>query len=265
MLRLPRTLLHWTGKKKIKLSGFKFTFLKNAAEKYLLSGNYEIASYNLAKNQIHNSRFLKLKYFPLAFMPLVLVIVGIVSGLPQLLFFNKMEEPNSFFNTAYMLLSPSITLTLLMSSRLLISNTKIMDENTAGTEWIYDSLPVKEKSAAIKGANKFIYINYLLPVVILIYIMLCFMADIVTVSLNIFFISASVYFINSVSLLFDRVYPFTLESTKFNSASKFIEIFIALIIGVALFLIQIFVFQNIIFVSVSVVSLLILSYLINKN
>ncbi len=262
---LAESTLALNRKKTFKISGFKFTFFKNAAEKYLLSGNYETASYNLAKNQIRNSRFLKLKYFPLAFMPLVLVIVGILSGLPQLLFFNKTAETNSFFNTAYILLSPSITLTLLMSSRLLISNTKIMDENTSGTEWIYESLPMKEKGSAIKGANKFIYINYMLPVVLLIYIMLCFITDIVTVSLNIFFISASVYFINSVSLLFDKVYPFTLESTKFNSASKFIEIFIALIIGVALFLIQIFVFQNIIFVSVSTVSLLMLSYLINKN
>ncbi len=252
-------------KKEYGLPVNRFSFLKKAAERYLLSDNYETASYNLVKNQIRNSRFLKLKYFPLAFMPLILVIVGMFSGLPKLLFFNKMSEPGSFFSTAFMLISPSVSLTLLMSSRLLISNTKIMDENTSGTEWIYESLPLKEKGSVIKGANKYVYINYLLPVVILIFVLLCFKADFITVLLNILFVSASVYFINSITLLFDGVYPFTLESTKFNSASKFLEILISMITGVVLFLIQIFVFQNIIFVIISVVLMLILSYLINRN
>lgn len=246
-------------------TGFRLSNLNYFRGKYFLSGNYEIASYNLVKDQIANSRFLKLKYFPLSFMPLMIVIVGIVSGLPQLLFFNETAGSDSFFSTGYVLLSPSITLTLLMSSRLMISNTKIMDENTSGTEWIYDSLPIKEKGQVIKGANKFIYINYLLPVTVLIFFLLLIKADFLTVFLNILFISAAVYFINSVSLLFDRIYPFTLESTKFNSSSKFFEILLAMVLGIVLFLIQIFIFQNIIFVLVSVILLIILSYLINRN
>ena len=248
---------------------FNFSFLRNVINKYLLSDNYERAAYDLTKNQIHNSRFLKTKYFPLAVMPLLVLLIGYFSDLPNLLFFSgagsgKLTEP-SFFKTVISVMSPSLSFTLLMSSRLLISNTKILDENSTGTLWIYESLPLKNMSSVIKGADKYVYINFILPVLIIIFVLLNFKADPQTVLLNILFVASGMYFINSVGLLFDKTYPFTLESTKLNSASKFIEVIVAMVFAVLLFLLQLFVFQNIIFVITAVIIFILLSYLINRN
>lgn len=239
---------------------FPVKFVKN----YLLSNNYEIASYNLVNYQIKNSRFLRIKYIPVAVMPLMMTVIGLISNLPQLLFFSN-SSGNNFFATSIMLLSPSITMTLLMSARLLVSNTKILDDDSSDTFWIYENLPVKDKRQIILGANKYVYINYILPVIILIFICISFKADMLTCTLNILFVSVSVYFISTVGTLFDNIYPFTLESTKFNSASKFLEIIMSMIFGVALFLIQIFIFQNIIFVIIYIFAIIIITALLNRN
>ena len=250
-----------------KLSGTKFdlTSLNTFINRFILSNNYERASFDLVKNQFRNSRFLRVKYIPVILMPLLFVIIGIISGSPNLLFFNINSRAESFFRTAVIVLSPAITFTLIMCSRLLISNTKILDESSVNTEWIYDSLPIKEKRNVIKGTNKFIYSAFIFPLIISITILLSFKADFTAVILNMLYISSGIYFINSVSLLFDKTYPFTLESTKFSSASKFIEIFIAMIMGMILFLIQIFVFQNIIFVIITVFFFTAVSILLNRN
>ena len=252
-------------KRKLYKPKFDLTFLKTFIDRYILSNNYERASFELVMNQFRNSKFLRVKYIPIIFMPLLFVIIGMISGSQNLLFFNINSSADSFFRTAIIVLSPSITFTLIMCTRLLISNTKILDESSVNTEWIYDSLPIKEKRYVIKGSNKFIYTAFIFPLIISITILLIFKADFTAVILNILYISSGIYFINSVSLLFDKTYPFTLESTKFSSASKFIEIFIAMIIGIILFLIQIFVFQNIIFVIITILLFTIVSILLNRN
>ena len=198
-------------------------------------------------------------------MPVLFVLIGLISEMPHLLFFTTAGSEDSFFKTAILMISPSITFTILMCSRLLISNTKILDENSSDTTWIYESLPVKSKNQVILGANKFVYTFFIVPPLIVILILLCFKADFLTVSLNIIYIFTGIYFINSIGSLFDNTYPLTLESTKFNSASKFIEIFLAMILGAILFLIQIFVFQNIIFVTAAIALFVIVSILLNRK
>lgn len=262
---LADTVRSLNTKRKLSKPKFDLTFLKNFIDRFILSNNYERASFELVMNQFRNSKFLRVKYIPIIFMPLLFVIIGMISGSQNLLFFNRNLRADSFFRTAIIILSPAITFTLIMCSRLLISNTKILDESSVNTEWIYDSLPIKEKRSVIKGSNKFIYTAFIFPLIISITILLSFKADFTAVILNILYISSGIYFINSVSLLFDKTYPFTLESTKFSSASKFIEIFIAMIMGIVLFLIQIFVFQNIIFVIITVLFFTIVSILLNRN
>ena len=248
---------------------FKFSFPDTFINKIMLSDNYERASYYLTKNHIKNSRFLKTKYYPLAVMPLLILLVGYFSDLPNLIFFNSAKSgglsETSFFKTALLILSPSISFTLMMSSRMLISNTKILDENSTDTKWIFETLPLREKSSVIKGADKYIYINFILPVLIIIFIFLNFITDMQSVFLNLMYIASGMYLINSIGLLFDKTYPFTLESTKLNSASKFLEVIISMVFAVLLFLLQLFVFQNIIFVIVSIVIFILLSFLINRN
>ena len=198
-------------------------------------------------------------------MPVLLATVGLVSGIKNLLFFNNPDGSSSVFNTAVLVLSPSISFTLMMSSRILISNTRILDEGSSGTEWIYLSLPLPEAARLIKGSYKYIYMNFIFPSVILLVFLIGFKFDMFTVLLNIFFIVSGIYFVNTIALIFDKTFPFTLESTKFNSASKFLDVFAAMFLGLILFLIQIFVFQNIIFVAAVIAVFLTLSFLINRN
>lgn len=252
-------------KRKLSKPGFNISFVKNFINRFILSNNYERASFRLTRDQIQNSRFLRVKYIPIILMPLLFVVIGIISGSPHLLFFNINSGADSFFRTAIVILSPSITFTLIMCSRLLISNTKILDESSVNTEWIYDSLPIKEKRSVIKGVTKFIYTAFIFPLIVSIVILLSFKADLSVVLYNILYISSGIYFINSVAMLFDNIYPFTFESTKFSSASKFIEVFLAMVLGMILFLIQIFVFQNIIFVIISILFFIIISILLNRN
>ncbi|MEP7146906.1 MAG: hypothetical protein ABI792_07840 [bacterium] len=250
----------YTSRSKLNLD-----FIKTFVNRYILRNNFEIASFNLVKNELQNSRFLRVKYIPVLFMPVLFVIIGMISDLPNLLFFNKAGEEASFFKTGILMISPSITFTILMCSRLLITNTKILDDTSSDTTWLYEYLPVIDKSQIIRGANKFVYIFFIAPPMILILILLGFKADFLTVLLNIIFIFTGIYFINSIGSLFDKTYPFTLESTKFNSASKFIEIFLAMILGAVLFLIQIFVFQNIIFVIAAVTIFVVVTILLNRK
>ena len=257
--------LNSLNRKHTSRSKFNLDFIKTFVNKYILHNNFEIASFNLVRNELQNSRFLRLKYIPVLFMPVLFVIIGIVSDLPHLLFYNKEVNANSFFKPVILMISPSITFTILMCSRLLISNTKILDENSSDTAWIYESLPVRSPTQVIRGANKFVYLFFIIPPLIAIQILLSFKADFSIVMLNTIFIFTGIYFINSVGSLFDKTYPFTLESTKFSSATKFFEIFLAIILGAILFLIQIFVFQNIIFVLASVTLFVIVSILLNRK
>jgi hypothetical protein len=252
-------------KKKSLTPDFRSGFLKSFRDKFILRNNYESASYYLVRNQLKSSGFLKAKYWPVAIMPVLLATVGLVSGIKNLLFFNNPDGSSSVFNTAVLVLSPSISFTLMMSSRILISNTRILDEGSSGTEWIYLSLPLPEASRLIKGSYKYIYMNFIFPSVILLVFLIGFKFDMFTVLLNIFFIVSGIYFVNTIALIFDKTFPFTLESTKFNSASKFLDVFAAMFLGLILFLIQIFVFQNIIFVAAVIAVFLTLSFLINRN
>lgn len=253
------------GKRNLKERKFNIGFIGKFTEKYLLKNNQEKASYNLVRSHLKNSRFLKTKYYPVAFIPLLMALVGLISGLPQLLFFNTNPDNELFLSSIMLIVSPSITMTLMISTKMLASNTKILDENTFSTEWIYDSLPVNRKEKIILGADKYIFINFILPVVIIIFLIISYSSDMQTAFANMLFVSSGLYFFNTVGSLFDKVYPFTLDNTKFNSASKFAEVFIAMISGIVLFFIQIFVFQNIIFVITSIVIFISVSYLINRN
>jgi hypothetical protein len=128
-----------------------------------------------------------------------------------------------------------------------------------------ESLPNKDSHFVIKGASKFIYLVFLIPVLIFLLLVLTVTGGFISALMNILFAGFGIYFINTVASLFDKVMPFTLESGKFNSASKLGEIFIAMALGIILFLIQIFAFQNSIFAMISIFLFILLSYLINRN
>ncbi|HQY20339.1 MAG TPA: hypothetical protein PLX80_05780, partial [Ignavibacteria bacterium] len=251
--------------KRNKTSKFKFPEFKKASELFtrLLPGsNIELASFRLIRDHINNSRYLRLKYIPLLIIPVIVVIIGFFSNSAEYLFF---ESKSGFLRTAFLVISPSVSLTVLLCARMLISNTKILDDSSSDTKWIFDSLPSGNISSYIKGVNSFIYFVMILPMLIFIFLMLLFKADTLTIFLNFIYISSSVYFVISIASLFDKTLPFTLESSKYNSATRFLEVLISMVIGVAVFLIQIFIFQNIIFVITATVLFITVSYLLNRN
>lgn len=261
-LRLLETVMSSNKSKKPK-KRINITLYGNILKKYFLKNNYETAAYGLVKNQIKNSRFLKLKFIPFALMPLMMVAVGLISGIRELLFFNP-SESILFMNTELLILSPSVTMMIIMSAKLLVSNTKILDDISSDTLWIYENLSIPDKRLMINGANKFVYFNFILPILLLILLALSYAAGLFNVLMNVLFVAVSVYFVLSVGTMFDKVYPFTLESTKFNSASKLLEILFSMLLGVLIFLIQIFVFQNIIFVIIFIVVFITVSILLNR-
>lgn len=251
--------------KRNKTSKFKFPHFKKISEffiRLLLGTNIELASFRLVKDHIKSSRYLRLKYIPLLIIPVIVILIGFFSNSDEYLFF---ESRSGFLKTAFLVVSPTVSLTVLLCARMLISNTKILDENSSDTKWIFDSLPCGNISSYIKGVNSFIYFAMILPMLVLIFLMLLFKSDALTVFLNFIYISCSVYFVISVASLIDKTIPFTLESSKYNSATRFLEVILSMVIGVAVFLIQIFIFQNIIFVIAATALFITVSYLINRT
>lgn len=223
-----------------------------------IKNNEEKASYYLTLNQLSNSKSMKLKFIPLVFLPLIVCLIAV--------FTNSVSMPdtgNAQHNL--LVLTPSVTFTFFMCIKLLISSTKIEDENSPDTGWIYSSLPVISPGR-IKNANlKFVTANFAVPLIAVLFCILSFKLNLISSLLNLVYILFASLFVNSLFLLFDRVYPFSLESTKYNSASKLGEILLIMLIAVGIFVVQIFIFENVIFVLISVLLFLVISKVIKRK
>ena len=233
----------------------KRTFLKN---------NVELASYELISNQLSNSKFLKTRYIPLIFMPIAFSAIGVITNNPGLLIINEGAKAG-FLSENLKMLSPSLLFMFIIAVRMLISNSKISDENSSDIGWLYDTLPVKDKHLYVSGVNKFIYFNIAIPIAILMTLILLIKVDPVSVILNMAYLFASVIFVNTILDLFDKSLPFTQESNKFNSGSKFAEVFLNMLYGVVIFILQIFIFKNVIFVISAVILLMLIVFFLNKS
>lgn len=247
-------------KGKVRSPGAVYNFIY----RHILKNNHERASYNLLKYQLANSRTMRLRYIPMLFFPIIFCLVGVFSNSKFLL----VLEPGSksaFLDTIVPLMSPSITFALIMSVRILISNTKISEEVSPDTLWIYKALPVDSISSVTNGIRKYVFINFIIPVIFVLAALMSIRLDFMTVLLNLAYVTAFMLFINSIMQFFDKTYPFTLENSKFNSTSKFIEILFTILLGIIIFVSQIFVFQNIIFVVASVIILTGISVLLNRK
>lgn len=231
------------------------TFLKN---------NVELASYDLISNQLTNSRFLKTRYFSLLFLPIAFSAIGVITNNPGLLIINEGTK-SGFLSDNLKMLSPTLIFMFIIAIRMLISNTKISDENSSGISWLYDVLPVKDKHLYVSGVNKFIYFNMAVPVIVLMAGILLIRLDGFTVLSNLAYIFSAVLFVNTVIDLFDKSLPFTYESNKFNSGSKFGEVFLNMIYGAAIFMLQIFIFKNVIFVLSACAGFLLIVFFLNKS
>lgn len=235
------------------------------SEGSFIRDNLERAAYRLTARHLSNSRFLRIKYIPYYLMPWMFIITGIIFDIPGLILAEGKSGLAFPFETIVPLLSPSILIFFMMSMRMLVSNTKIMDDVTLGTEWIYKVLPQTGIEKMLNGVWKYFAVTFLLPSLLILFAVILYKGGLYAALLNTAFAGSGLWFVNSVAALFDKTPPFTIESGKFNSASKLGEIFIAMFLGILLFLIQIFAFQNIIFALASIAVFSIVSILLNRN
>lgn len=254
-----------SGKKKRKLRLMAPQFLKEFINRIYLRNDLERSSFRLVSDQLASSAFLRLKYIPYFIMPLMFILIGLILNTEGLLYLRSAGSLGSLMSPVVPLLSPSITIILMMSSRMLISNTKIMDDQSADTEWIYKTLPERDPGIILRGVLKFFFLSFFLPVMLLLFIVLLFRGSIEAAVLNLLFIGSGICFIVTLSSLFDKTMPFTIESGKFNSASKLGEIFVSMFVGIILILIQIFAFQSIIFAVVLTAVFIAATILLNRN
>ncbi|MBS1493283.1 MAG: hypothetical protein JST55_07225 [Bacteroidetes bacterium] len=241
----------------------RFTFWNEFIHKHLLRNNIQTASYDLLGSQLRNSKFLRTKYFPMLLFPVIFCLLGIFIG-PEFLAV-KGSSFSARVTSAILLLSPSITMMTVLSVRMLYSNTRIADEHSQNSEMIFKMLPIDDPQHLNLGILKFIYFNLYFPLIIVMSLLLIIKLDPLTITINLVYITSAIYLLNTIFLTIDKRLPFTLESSKFSSATKFAEVMFNMLLGALIFIIQIFVFQNVIFVIGAVIVFIGVSFLINRN
>jgi hypothetical protein len=218
--------------------------------------NQEKASYLLTANLLRSSKSMRMKIIPLTFLPLIVSLIAVFTD-------TLMFEPSGKISIP--MLTPSVFFMLLMSVKLLISATKIEDENSTGASWIFSALPVSSVKRILNANIKFIFANFAVPILIILYAVMIFKTDVIALTSNMFFVFSASYFVITVFFAFDRVMPYSLENTKYNSASKFGEILLIMLTGIVIFVSQIFIFENVIFVIIAIIMFFVISLVIKKK
>jgi ABC-2 type transport system permease protein len=238
----------------------RLNFSLKGIENLLLHNNSEKASYQLIKNLFANTTVLKLRLFPVFLIPLISTLVGVISGIPGML---VMMDNNKVMDSNILVISPAITMTTLMCIRLLYSNTKMSFETDGDINWLYKYLPVERRKFS-NGIIKFIYVYFLFPSVLITTLLLLIRLPLADVLINQLYLVSFGIFINSFLNRFDKTFPFSIENTKFNTSSKYLDILYVILFGIVFIVSQIFIFKSIIFVLIAVPVLAVISYLLNK-
>ncbi len=238
--------------------GLYFDF--GAFENFILRNSSEKASYGLIKNLFANNTSMKLRFFPVLLIPVISSLIGVVSGIPSMLIMN---DSDVLSENGLLVLSPAVTITTIMCIRLLYANTKMALDSDGNVNWIYDSIPV-ERRKFLNGIVKFIYVYFVFPVLVIVSLLLIIRLPAEDVLLNVFYLAVFGIFVNSLMNRFDKTYPFSVEITKYNNSSKYLEILIVIFFGIVFFVSQIFIFKNIIFVLLTAAVLAVISYFLNK-
>lgn len=242
--------------KKVKV----FKSYREFSSKIFIRDRVEKSGFELAGNIITGSKSMLLRYMPLASAPVIIAVIGILTGNESLTFIDRDSQ-----GLVIPVLSPSISIILIMMSRMFISNLQIADENSNDVNWIYESLPLESPARIMTGSFKFVFHTFILLPVVLISVLLLIKYPAVNVLLNILFILVFSVFAMTLTFLFVKNYPFTLESNKINSASKLLDVFLSVIYAVLIFILQFFVFQNYTYIFISIITILILNFLITKQ
>lgn len=245
------------NEKKRKFFSFNLSFV----EKLVLRNSTERASFYLTKNLFNANSILKLRLMPVLLLPLVATAIAVFSDAQDMLIIsglNKLSEAEVY------VLNPSITITLIMVARLVYSNTKIAFEGDENVQSMYSLLPIASKFSFLKGVNKFVNLYLILPVSLISLGLVLYRIQSVDILINYLYLFAFISLANTLFMRYDKLFPFTVQSTKFNNSTKYFQLLWAVLLGLVLIASQIFLFKNIIFIITAIFVILAVKVLLNK-
>lgn len=230
-------------------------------ENIILRNNVERSSYYLTKNLFHANSTLKLRLMPVLLLPVIATAIAMFSDVSEMLIISGLDKLSPY---EIYVLSPSITLTIIMAARLVYSGTKISFDEDENVQSLFSVLPVENRFKFLKGVNKFVSLYLVLPVSVLCLGLVLFRFPHYDVFLNFIYLYAFISLYNTLSMKFDRVYPFTVPATKFNNSTKYLNLLGAILLGIVLVASQIIVFKNILFFITAIFVILAVKVLLNK-
>ncbi len=251
--------LSYTPKTKVRkmLIPFGFSWFENI----ILKNSTERASFNLVKNHFSNTGVLKFRIVPVLFLPVIATLVTVFSGVDEMLI---MPGLNGLGKTGLIILSPAITLTLLISARLLYTNMIIGFEGDENVNSLYTSLPITSKFIFQKGILKFVSVYLTVPLIIVCCAIVLLRMPSIDIVANFVYILLFIILFNTLFARFDKDFPFSVPVSKFNNSTKYLQLLLAIILGIVLLITQIFVFKNFIFFITAIFVILLLIVLLNK-
>lgn len=230
-------------------------------ENLILKSRIERASFELIKNHFRNTSVLKYRLVPVLFLPLIATAVTVFSGVDEMLI---MPGINESVQGGILILSPAITLTLLISARLLFANLIIGFEGDENTDSLYASLPIKSRFEFQKGVLKFVSLYMIIPLIIVCCGLVMIKIPSADVAVNFLYVLLFILLFNSLFARFEKHYPFSVPVSRFNNSTKYVQLLIAIALGIVLTLTQVFVFKNFIFFITAIFVILVLIILLNK-
>ncbi len=233
----------------------------SSVENLILRNNIERSSYYLAKNLFHSGSTLKLRLMPVLLLPVIATAIAVFGDANEMLIISGLDKLSPY---EIYVLNPSITLALIMAARLVYSSTKIAFDDDENVQSMFDVLPVENRFKFLKGVNKFVSLYLVLPVSVICLGLVLFRFMHLDIFLNFIYLFSFISLYNTVSMKLDKVYPFTVPATKFNSSTKYLNVFLAILLGIVLVASQIFVFKNIIFFITAIFVILVVKVLLNK-
>ena len=238
-----------------------FTLNLKPIENIILRNNVERSSFYLTKNLFNANSILKLRLVPVLLLPVIATGIAVFSDVHEMLIISGLDKLSPYEIYA---LSPSITLTIIMAANLVYSSTKISFEEDENIQSLFAVLPVENRLKFLKGVNKFVSLYLVFPVSVLCLGLVLFTFPHYDVLLNFVYLFAFISLFNTVSMKFDKVYPFTVPATKFNNSTKYFNLLGAILLGIVLVASQIFVFKNILFFITAIFVILAVKVLLNK-
>lgn len=223
-------------------SNFISVFLFRSIEKILLKNSDSKAGYLLALNLFRHSKSLRMRIFPLLILPVLFTIVIILTNQGNIFF--TYAQSSEIFETEIRVLNPSITLILLLSSRLLMMNLLYSEEGSINIVEFYQSLPIWSNKLFWMGVIAFVSVFLLIPIFILLSICLSFVAEQTAVVANMFFVFSFIIFLNSLNLINTKTLPFSISYSRYSSLTRLGGVIFTLLIGVVFFIFQILAFKN---------------------